>query len=578
MGLTRERILRSIRSYLHRFGGRKTVASDLKAGLVLGVESVPDGLAAGMLAGVNPLHGLYAYLFGTLGGALTTGSAFMTVQATGAMAVVIADVSTAQVGGLTAGGLAMLGLMTGIVMLGLGIAQMGSLVRFIPTAVLVGFINAVAVSIVLGQLDNATGFESSGPNRIVRALDAALHVMQWSWPAVLVGVVTVALILLLERTSLGALAMVVAVIAGSGLSAVLVVFDGIDRVALIGDVAKVPHALPGIQFPDLTMAVSLIVPSLSLALVGLVQGAAISGSIPNPDGRYPDASADFRGQGIANVVSGLFQGLPVGGSMSSTSLVRTAGAKTALANLFAGVVMAATILIFASLIGYVAMPALAGLLILVGVRTFKMHELQMVWRTGAVQASVLAVTFLLTLLIPLQYAVLTGVGLAVILFVVRQSNRVSIRRWEFDEQRSLPLESEPPATVPRGEILILAPYGSLFFAAAPVFERQLPTVPDRLDGAVVILRLRGKDALGSTFLKTIDAYASRLRAAGGALMICGISDSVFEQLRSTGMLARFGAEHVFHELPRLGDSLHVAMREAQRQLDARTGGRGDEHD
>ncbi|UNK71573.1 SulP family inorganic anion transporter [Microbacterium sp. H1-D42] len=569
MKTTLESLTRGLRRYLRRFGGRKTVGADLKAGLVLGVESVPDGLAAGLLAGVSPLHGLYAYMFGALGGALATGSAFMTVQSTGAMSVVIADVSASTPGGLTAGALTMLGILTGLVMLGLGIARLGSLVRFIPTAVLVGFINAVAVNIVLGQLDNATGISSEGANRILKAVDSFLHIWQWSWPTVLVGAVTVALILLLERTRLGALALVVAVIAGSALAALLALLGGIDKVATIGDVASVPQSLPGLQLPDLSTAFTLLIPALSLALVGLVQGAAISGSIPNPDGRYPDASADFRGQGVANLASGLFQGIPVGGSMSATALVRAAGAKTALANLFAGVVMAITILAFASLIEYVAMSALAGLLIVVGVRTFKFHDLYMVWRTGAVQATVLAVTFLLTLLIPLQYAVLTGVGLAVILIVVQQSNRVVLKRWEFDELSTLPVESSPPATIPPGEILILAPYGSLFFAAAPVFEKQLPEVPTYLAGAVVILRLRGKEALGSTFLRTMATYAERVRAAGGTLMISGVSETVYEQLRSTRIIRRIGERYVFQAKPRLGASLQQAIDAAQRMLDDR---------
>lgn len=567
MELNRAVLGRAARAYLRRFGNRSTVKADLKAGLVLGVESVPDGLAAGMLAGMNPLHGLYSYLIGTMGGALATGSVFMTVQATGAMAVVVSDVSASQVGGLSPAGLSTLGLLAGMVMLGLGLAKLGSLVRFIPTAVLIGFVNAVAVNIVLGQLDNATGIESEGANRILKAIDSLLRIGDWSWAAVAVGSVTIALILLLERTRLGALALVFAVIVGSVAAVLLNLIEAGDPVALIGDIAEVPRSLPTVQLPDLSLIPTLLVPAFSLALVGLVQGAAISGSIPNPDGRYPDASADFRGQGIANLASGLFQGLPVGGSMSATALVRAAGARTALANLSAGVVMALTILLLGSLIGYVAMPALAGLLILIGIRTLKIHDIVMVWRTGPVQATVLTVTFALTLLIPLQYAVLTGVGLAIILFVVRQSNRITIRRWEFDGINPLPMESLPPATLAPGQVVILAPYGSLFFAAAPVFESQLPEVPADLGPSVVIIRLRGKDELGSTFLRTIDGYAARLHDAGGVLMLSGVSESVLGQLRSTGMLARLGADHVFVERPRLGESLAKAAAAAQQWID-----------
>lgn len=553
-----------LRRYVRRFGSKKTVGSDLRAGLVLGVESVPDGLAAGLLAGVNPLFGLYGYLMGTLGGALATGSVFMTVQVTGAMAVVIADVPLIQTGPLVGAALATLAIMTGIVMLVLGILKLGSLVRFIPTAVLVGFINAVAISIVLGQLDNFTGYDSEGANRIIRAIDTLFHLFEFSWPSLLVGIITIVLILALERTALGALAMVVAIVATSALAALLNALVVHQPVALLSGIAEVPNALPGVSLPDASLILPLILPALSLALVGLVQGAAISGSIANPSGRFPDPSADFRGQGVANIAAGMFQGMPVGGSMSATALVRAAGAKSALANLVAAAIMALTIVLLGSVIGYIAMPALAGLLILVGVRTFKLHDVLMVWRTGPIQIAVLTVTFVLTLLIPLQYAVLTGVGLAIILHIARQSNRVTVKQWVFEPGNALPSETAPPAAVAPGDIVVLVPYGSLFFAAAPVFEAQLPTVPVVAKRAVVIVRLRGKDELGSTFIRVLAQYASRLRGAGGALMLAGVNKKVYEQLTVTGVLATIGPENVFVEEPRVGRALTSAIQKAER--------------
>lgn len=139
---------------------------------MLGVESVPDGLAAGLLAGVNPVFGLYGYMVGTLAGAATTSSAFMAVQATGAMAVVVSDIDVVH--GDTpeaATALFTLSVLTGVVMLALGLARFSWVVRWVPNAVLTGFIDAVAVNIVLGQLDNLTGYAAEGNNRVTRAFD-----------------------------------------------------------------------------------------------------------------------------------------------------------------------------------------------------------------------------------------------------------------------------------------------------------------------------------------------------------------------------------------------------------------------
>ena len=158
-----------------QLGSRSTLGADLKAGAVLGVESVPDGLASGLLAGVNPLFGLYACIVGTFAGAAATSSVFMSVQTTGAMAVVIGDVPQTQGGDKAGAALATLALLTGLIMLGLGLAGLGSLVRFVPNSVLCGFVNAVAVNIVLGQLSNLTGYGGQGDNRVVRTFDTLLH-------------------------------------------------------------------------------------------------------------------------------------------------------------------------------------------------------------------------------------------------------------------------------------------------------------------------------------------------------------------------------------------------------------------
>jgi sulfate permease, SulP family len=171
-----------------------------------------------------------------------------------------------------------------------------------------------------------------------------------------VGAATIALILFLERTRVGAMGLVVAIVATSAAVAAL----RWDGVATLTDVSVVPRSLPWPELPLLRLVPALVVPAVSLAFIGLVQGAGISANFPNPDGRYPDASRDFIGQGAANVAAGVFQGMPVGGSLSATALNKQAGARSRQALVIAGVVMAAVILAFADLVGEVAMPALAG--------------------------------------------------------------------------------------------------------------------------------------------------------------------------------------------------------------------------
>jgi sulfate permease, SulP family len=550
---------------------RETLRQDAAAGLVLGVESVPDGLAAGLLAGVNPLAGLYAYLFGTVSGALFTSSAFMAVQATGAMAIVIADVPAVHSGRDPARALFTLSVLTGIVMLAAGFLRLGSVLRFVSNAVMVGFISAVGVNIILGQLANLTGYRAEGANRVIRAISTFAHPGELHLQSIIVGVVTVALMLLLERTRLGPLGLVLAVIATSAGVAVL----GWGSVAIVSDLSAVPRSLPLPVAPMLRLVPSLLIPAASLAFVGLVQGAAISANFPNPEGGYPDASRDFIGQGAANVIVGIFRGIPVGGSMSASSLNKAAGARSRAALVIASMVMAVVILAFAGLVGHIAMPALAGLLILVGYRTIKPADLASVWKTGAVQKAVLLTSFALTMVIPLQYAVLIGVGLSVILHVVRQSNQVTIKRWRLDPEGNL-IETAPPAQLPAHEVVALQPYGSLFFAAAPVLESQLPAPVGASGNSVVILRLRGRTDLGTTFMDVLLRYAQALRAVGSKLVIVSASERIQEQLQVTGVTGFLTPGGIYTGDERVGATLKRAYADATAWIEQnqRAGGTG----
>jgi SulP family sulfate permease len=253
---------------------RRTLPGDLAAGAVLGIESVPDALARGVLAGVNPLAGLNAYLFGMLGGALFTATPLMAVQSTGALAVIVADVGLNE-NPDPARALFTLSMLTGIAMLAAGVLRLGKLLRFVSTAVLTGFLAALGINIVLSQLATLTGYQSvGGGTTIARFIRMMTDLDQIDLPSTVVGMSTMVLVVILTRTRLGPLGMVVAVLVGSGLAAVFGARG--SPVVLVGDLVDVQRALPLPVLPDLTSIPSLILPALSLAFVGLVQGAGVA--------------------------------------------------------------------------------------------------------------------------------------------------------------------------------------------------------------------------------------------------------------------------------------------------------------
>jgi SulP family sulfate permease len=545
---------------------REHARDDAMAGLVLGVESVPDGLASGLLAGVNPVAGLYGYLFGMVGATLFTSTAFMAVQGTGAMAIIIADVDLAGRPD-PARSLFTLSIVTGVVMILAGVLRFGSFLRFVSNSVMTGFITAVGINIVLGQLDNFTGYAADGGNRVARAFNLLLNLGQIDAATVSIGVLTVVLIVVLQRTRLGALGLVVAIAVSSGIAAVFAWFD--RDVALVGDIADVPGTLPFITMPAFGEVPFLVVPAASLAFVGLVQGAGVAAAVPNEDGSESDEAADFIGQGAGNVFAGLFQGMPVGGSMSASSLTAAAGARTRTSLLFAGATMIVVILLLSDLVELIAMPALAGLLMVVGVGTIKPSQVKSVAKTGPVPVAVMATTFTLTLMIPLQYAVLVGVGMSIVLFVANQSTQLTTKRMVLHGDGRVE-EVEPPDVVPPGEVIVLQPYGAIFFASVPQLMEQMPTVIDTSRHSVVILRMRGADDAGSTMIDMLATYAGQLVAVGSKLVIVTDNERVIRQLRVTGITDIIGAGNVYQGTVFVGETVRRAHADARAWIDERS--------
>ncbi len=243
--------------------------------------------------------------------------------------------------------------------------------------------------------------------------------------------------------------------------------------------------------------------------------------------------------------------MPVGGSVSGSAVNKAAGARTRASLVVAGVVMAVSLVALGDAIGNIAMPALAALLILVGIRTVKPRDLASVWRTGAPQRFVLVTTFVLTMVIPLQYAVVAGVALSVLLYVIGQSNHVALKRRTFTEDGHV-IETDPPARLPANDVVILQPYGSMFFAAAPIFEATLPEVASSSRNTVVILRLRERSDIGSTFIDVLRRYASSLEAVGSKLVIVSLNEPLAEQFRVTGFTAFIGPENLYRATERVG--------------------------
>ena len=250
------------------------------------------------------------------------------------------------------------------------------------------------------------------------------------------------------------------------------------------------------------MIPQLALSAVAIGLIGLIQGSGVSQGIPNPDGEYPDASKDFSAQGVANVVSGTFQGLPLGGSLGLTSVIKSTGGRSRWANVFVGVFVFIFVIFFGDLVELVAMPTVAAILFVVGFQIIKPAQIADVWDVDLSKRIVMVVTFLLTLALPVQQAILIGVFLSFMDYIYSASKLVQLYELRPTETGAFMIEP-PPAELPDNKITILHSRGSTYFAAARTLQELMP-VAKTAQNTVVIVRLRGNEAIGSTFILVFD--------------------------------------------------------------------------
>jgi SulP family sulfate permease len=521
--------------------------------------NIPQGLAYALMAGVNPVFGLYTLMIATPIGALATSALYMNVSSTSALSASAGDALQHVEADGRAAALVTLVLLIGIFQFVLGILKLGFIMQFVPNSVMVGFTSGVAVLIILGQLGDFTGYYSAQNNKVLQAADLLLHGYLIVPQALVVGFTTIGLIFALEHSRFQLVRNLALFIAMAVASAIpwLVSWSMVETVQ---DVASIPRSLPKFVLPDLSLVPGLVLSAMALGLLGLVQGASVAQMFPNPDGKFSITSRDFLGQGLANLAASFFQGIPAGGSTSGTAVVVNAGAQTRWANIFGGIWVALIVLLIGSLAEMVAMPALAGLLIVVGLRMLNFKAITSVWQTGPMQRASAGITFAAALIVPLQAAIVVGVIVALLLHVFQQAQKIILVEFVWSDQL-FPDERPAPKELPSHDITALQVYGSLFFAAAGTFEKLLPAV-DNAQRAVVILMMRGHSEVGSTFINALTRYAQQLSANQGKLMLAGVSEVIHTQLQKTGALQVIGEENIFPAEDRLGAAMQKAYSAA----------------
>jgi sulfate permease, SulP family len=543
---------------------RRYLRADIVAGLPGAIGSVPDGMAAAVLVGVNPVQGLYAGFAGPIAGGLSSSTRLMVITTTSAASLAAGSALKSVPAGQRPEALLLLVLMAGAALVAAGLVGAGRYTRFVSYSVMIGFLTGISVNIVCGQVADLTGAPAQGAFPLAKAVDVLTHPGSINLPSLLTGLGALAILLVLARTRLAVVSALVAL----AVPTIVVVLAGADSVARVGDAGAIPRGVPLPHLPDLSLfSFSLVTGALAVAAIVLVQGAGVAEAAPNEDGTASDPNRDIVAQGIGNLASGFFRGLPVGGSVGQTALNVSAGGRTRWAAIWSGIWMLVILALFSGLVAKVAMPTLGAILIFAAVGSLRPAEIATIWRTGLTSRVAVITTFAATLFLPVAAAV--GIGVALSLLLQLNTEAMDLTVVELVPRDGGQFEERPaPATLTSHHVTVLDVYGSLLYAGSRTLQAHLPD-PTGTQAPAVVLRLRGRTSLGATFIKVASDYADRLADVGGRLYLSGLQPSLTERLHRTGTID--GPMRAFEATPIVGESTHEAYLDAESWLVTRPG-------
>ncbi len=532
---------------------------DLAAGLIVGVVALPLAIAFAIASGVGPERGLYTAIVAGFIISVLSGSRVQIGGPTGAFIVLVYGI-VQQFG---YDGLAVATLMAGGILIVMGLARFGALIQFIPYPVTVGFTAGIAVVIASGQIRDALGLTMEAvPAEFFEKWSAYGEAIGTLNPwAVGLTVATIFILVALPRVTPRIPASLVALLAAT---AVVQLFD--LPIETIGSrFGTVPNSLPAPHIPrvDWAMVPDLVSPAVSIAILAGIESLLSAVVADGMTGRRHRSNMELVAQGVANIASPIFGGIPATGAIARTATNIKSGGRTPIA----GIIHAFTLLIILVAAGQwaalVPMPVLAGILVVVAYNMSELHLFAGVLRSTRSDAIVLVATFLLTVLVDLSVAIQVGVVLAAFLFMRRMAEVAHVRALtgtaSEDDPALDPAEVDMMRSVPPG-VEVYEVNGPFFFGAAHKFKSSLSNIQRK--PVVLVLRMRNVMALDASGLRVLEEMAAEARRGGPALVLSGVHAQPLVLIEKSGLLTALGVENV------VGD-LSVALeraREIQKEL------------
>ncbi|MDP9114733.1 MAG: SulP family inorganic anion transporter [Acidobacteriota bacterium] len=531
---------------------RRDFFSDLIAGLTVGLVALPMAMAFGIASGVTPQAGLYTAIIGGFLISFLGGSKVQIGGPTGAFVVIVAGILAKH--GLS--GLFMVTMMAGVILLFLGFTGLGAAVRFIPRPIVIGFTNGIALLIASTQIKDFFGLTmKENPSEFFARMRAlGDHLGTANLPALAVGVGSLALIIFIPKRFPRIPGSIVALLSATLVSALFHLpietigskFGGISR------------ALPPIHIPQFRadLILPLLPSALTVAILAALESLLSAVVADSMSGDRHNSNAELVAQGVANIASPLFGGIPVTGAIARTATNIRSGAKTPVAGMIHALTLLGVVLVLAPLARFVPMATLAAVLFVVAYNMGEWREIGSIVRLGAADRSVWFITFALTVMADLTVAVEVGMALAALLYIYRVAQTTTVgvlSPADVEDLRPHQLQGQqvPPY------VTILRIHGPFLFGST---EKLLEETAD-LDcyAPIVILRLRHMTAIDATGLHALELLSQRLKKSGRTLLLCGARDQPAKMLQRADFIEHIGEHNI---LPHAESALERA-REIQ---------------
>ena len=531
-------LLTSLKTY-----NRQILTADIMAGIIVGIVALPLAIAFGIASGVTPEKGIITAIISGFIISLLGGSKVQIGGPTGAFIVIIYGII--QKYGIE--GLMIATVMAGVFLLLFGLLKLGTIIKYIPYPIVVGFTSGIAVTIFTTQIKDLFGLTiESVPSDFIEKWGCYIsHFSTADLWCSIVGILSVVIIALTPKVSKKIPGSLVAIIVMTVAALILKNYFGVTTIETIGDRFSVSSAIPDAHMPAMTWDTikSLVAPALTIAVLGAIESLLSATVADGVIGAHHNSNTELVAQGLANIASPIFGGIPATGAIARTMTNINNGGKTPVSGIVHAIVLLLIFLFFMPLAKYIPMACLAGVLVIVSYGMSGWRSFLALMKNPKSDVTVLLITFFLTIIFDLTVAIEVGLIIACLLFMKRVSEITDVKAVtdEINEESDMIKDNAEHLTIPEG-VEVYEINGPYFFGAGNKFEEVMAAFGDR--PKVRIIRMRKVPFVDSTGIHNLTNLCEMSHNEGIEVVLSGVCEKVHKQLEKARFYDILGNENI----------------------------------